>query len=80
MIRPGLDLPHPLCPLAESLGVAQPATRRTSVTTALILYRHPDHPWLPQTYVWQNYDLCPESPELQGFLDFWQKSLEDMLH
>ena len=29
------------------------------LTTANILYRRPDHPWLLQTYVWQDYDLCP---------------------
>ena len=50
------------------------------LTTAHILYRRPDHPWLLQTYVWQAYDLCPEFPELQGFLEFWQKSLEGVLH
>jgi len=50
------------------------------LTTAQILYRRPDHPWLLQTYVWQEYDLCPHFPELQGFLKFWQSSLEGMLH
>jgi uncharacterized protein Usg len=50
------------------------------LTTANILYRRPDHPWLLQSYVWQAYDLCPNFPELQGFLGFWQKSLEGMLH
>ncbi len=50
------------------------------LTTAEILYRRPDHPWLLQTYVWQNYDLCPDFPELQGFLTFWQKSIEGALH
>jgi uncharacterized protein Usg len=50
------------------------------LTTAEILYRRPDHPWLLQTYVWQHYDLCPDFPELQGFLDFWQKSLDGILH
>jgi uncharacterized protein Usg len=49
------------------------------LTTAQILYRRPDHPWLLQTYVWRAYDLCPEFPELQGFLEFWQKSLEGVL-
>jgi uncharacterized protein Usg len=47
---------------------------------ANILYRRPDYPWLLQTYVWQNYDLYPDFPELQGFLEFWQKSLEGVLH
>jgi uncharacterized protein Usg len=50
------------------------------LTTANILYRRPDHPWLLQSYVWQNYDLCPDFPELQSFLEFWQKSLECVLH
>ena len=50
------------------------------LTTASILYRRPDHPWLLQTYVWQDYDLCPNFPELQGFLKFWQRSLEGALH
>jgi uncharacterized protein Usg len=50
------------------------------LTTAEILYRRPDHPWLLQTYVWQNYDLCPDFPELNQFLQFWQKSIEGVLH
>jgi uncharacterized protein Usg len=50
------------------------------LTTAHILYRRPDHPWLLQTYVWQEYDLCPAFPELQGFLRFWRRSLEGILH
>ena len=50
------------------------------LTTAHILYRRPDHPWLLQTYVWQDYDLCPKFPELFKFLEFWQKSLDGPLH
>jgi uncharacterized protein Usg len=50
------------------------------LTTAQILYRRPDHPWLLQTYVWQEYDLAPNFPELHGFLKFWQRSLEGILH
>ena len=50
------------------------------LTTASILYRRPDHPWLLQTYVWQDYDLCPNFPGLLKFLGFWQKSLEGPLH
>ena len=45
------------------------------LTTANILYRRPEHPWLLQSCVWQNYDLYPDFPELQCFLEFWQKSL-----
>ena len=50
------------------------------LTTAEILYRRPDHPWLLQTYVWQNYDLFPKFPELQRFLAFWMEKLEGPLH
>src|SRR5690242_3067815 len=50
------------------------------LTTAHIFYRRPDHPWLLQSYIWQNYDLCPAFPELQKFLQFWQEKLEGPLH
>jgi len=50
------------------------------LTTAHIFYRRPDHPWLLQSYVWQDYDLCPKFPELQRFLAFWQQKLEGPLH
>ena len=40
------------------------------LTTANILYRRPEHPWLLQSYVWQNYDLYPDFPELQRFWSF----------
>ena len=50
------------------------------LTTAQILYRRPDHRWLLQTYIWQDYDLFPEFPELQHFLEFWQQKLEGPLH
>jgi len=50
------------------------------LTTAHIFYRRPDHPWLLQTYVWQDYDLWPNFPVLQGFLQFWQRQLEGPLH
>ena len=50
------------------------------LTTANILYRRPDHPWLLQTYVWQDYDLCPNFPQLNKFLNFWLEKLEGPLH
>jgi uncharacterized protein Usg len=50
------------------------------LTTAHILYRRPDHRWLLQSYVWQNYDLFPEFPELHRFLAFWQEKLDGPLH
>jgi uncharacterized protein Usg len=50
------------------------------LTTAHILYRRPDHHWLLQSFIWQNYDLFPDFPELSRFLEFWQDSLEGPLH
>ncbi len=50
------------------------------LTTAQILYRRPDHRWLLQSYLWQNYDLFPEFPALGRFLAFWQEKLEGPLH
>lgn len=49
------------------------------LTTAEILYRRPDHRWLLQSYVWQNYDLFPKFPALKDFLAFWQEKLEGPL-
>lgn len=50
------------------------------LTTANILYRLPDHPKIIQSYIWQEYDLHPEFPELRKFLDFWSRSIEGRLH
>ena len=50
------------------------------LTTAEILYHMPDYPKLLQTYLWQEYDLAPQFPELQKFLDFWQRELDGKLH
>ncbi|WP_029356463.1 usg protein [Bosea sp. 117] len=50
------------------------------LTTAHILYRMPDHPVLLQTYLWQHYDLCPDFPELNKFLEFWRRELDGPVH
>jgi len=50
------------------------------LTTAHIYYRRPDHPWLLQSYVWQEYDLAPKFPVLLEFLDFWKRELDGPLH
>jgi uncharacterized protein Usg len=50
------------------------------LTTANILYRLPDYPAIIQSYIWQEYDLHPEFPELRRFLDFWVQKLEGPLH
>lgn len=50
------------------------------LTTAEILYHLPDHPALLQTFLWQQYDLAPEFPELHRFLGFWVREIEGKLH
>ncbi len=50
------------------------------LTTAEIIYRLPDHPALLQSFIWQKFDLAPEFPELQKFLEFWRQNIEGKLH
>jgi uncharacterized protein Usg len=50
------------------------------LTTAEILYHLPDHPFLLQSYVWQELDIAPKFPVLQKFLDFWERQLDGKLH
>lgn len=50
------------------------------LTTAKILYHLPDYPKLLQTYLWQEYDISPEFPELKKFLGFWTKEIDGRLH
>lgn len=53
---------------------------RTRLVTAHIIYRRPDHKWLLQDYVWQEYDRTPEYPALRKFVAFWRKSLDGPIH
>lgn len=50
------------------------------LTTAEIHYHLPDHPYLLQLYIWQEYDLAPYFPELKSFLDYWARELDGPLH
>ena len=50
------------------------------LTTATIFYRRPDHLWLLQEYIWQEYDIFPDFPELHKFLEFWEQNLDGPLH
>lgn len=50
------------------------------ITTAHILYRIPDFASVLQTYVWQDYDLAPDFPEMRKFLEFWEEKLDGPLH
>ncbi len=50
------------------------------LSTVEIIYRLPDHPSLLQTFIWQYLDLAPDYPELNKFLDFWEKNIDGPLH
>jgi uncharacterized protein Usg len=50
------------------------------LTTAQIIYRLPDNRRLLQEFLWQQYDLFPEFPKLEKFLDFWAEKIEGPLH
>ena len=50
------------------------------LTTAEIFYHMPDYAHVPNTYVWQEYDLAPDHPKLFRFIEFWQAELEGPLH
>lgn len=51
-----------------------------SLTTAHILYRMPDCRALLQSYLWQDYDMAPKFPQLEKFLDFWERELDGPIH
>ena len=50
------------------------------LSTVEIVYRMPDHLGLLQTFIWQYFDLAPDYPELNKFLDFWEKNIDGPLH
>jgi uncharacterized protein Usg len=50
------------------------------LTTAQIIYHLPDHIHVLQEFIWQDYDLAPQFPQLKKFLDFWTREIEGKLH
>ena len=50
------------------------------LTSAQIFYHLPDYEQILQEFIWQEYDLVPQFPELFKFLDFWEKKIEGRLH
>lgn len=51
-----------------------------SLATAEIYYRMPDARGILQTFIWQEYDIAPQFPELRRFLDFWTRELDGPIH
>jgi len=54
--------------------------RGYGLTTAEFLYRMPDHRHVLNSFLWQEYDLAPDYPELFRFIAFWQENIEGPLH
>ena len=50
------------------------------LTTAELFYRIPDYLNVLNSFVWQDYDLAPDYPQLFGFIEFWQSQIEGPLH
>ena len=50
------------------------------LTTANVFYRMPDYKSVLNTFLWQDYDLQPDFPELFKFIEFWQDEIEGPLH
>jgi len=50
------------------------------LTTAELYYRMPDYRNVLNSFIWQEYDLAPDYPELFKFIEFWQGNIEGPLH
>lgn len=50
------------------------------LATANILYHLPERPKLLQTFIWQFYDVAPDYPRLERFLDFWRLEIDGIIH
>lgn len=50
------------------------------LTTAQICYHLPDYPQLLQEFIWQQLDIAPDFPQLQQFLNFWERRIDGRLH
>jgi uncharacterized protein Usg len=48
--------------------------------TAQIYYHLPDFHELLQEFIWQDYDLAPQYPVLNDFLQFWTREIDGKLH
>lgn len=50
------------------------------LTTAQIFYHLPDYEEILQEFIWQDYDLAPQFPQLSKFLEFWTREIDGRLH
>jgi uncharacterized protein Usg len=45
-----------------------------------LLYHLPDHPHVPQRFIWQKRGLAPDFPELDRCLHFCQREIDGLIH
>ena len=50
------------------------------LTTADLFCRSPDERNVINSFVWQNYDLAPDCPQLFRFIEFRQEKIDGPLH
>ncbi|WP_128291700.1 usg protein [Afifella aestuarii] len=50
------------------------------LTTASVFYYMPERPKLIQSFVWQFYDVAPDHPRLERFLDYWRREIDAAIH
>ena len=50
------------------------------LTTAEMFYRMPDYRNVLNSFVWQDYDLAPDYPQLFHFIEYWQDQMDGPLH
>jgi uncharacterized protein Usg len=50
------------------------------LTTAELFYHLPDYPHVLNSFLWQEYDLAPDYPEMFRFIEFWQARIDGPLH
>jgi uncharacterized protein Usg len=50
------------------------------LTTAELFYRIPDYRNVINSFVWQDYDLAPDYPQVFKVIEFWQEKVDGSLH
>ena len=54
--------------------------RGYGLTTAELYYGMPDYRNVLTSFIWQEYDLALDYPELFKFIEFWHERIEGPLH
>ena len=66
--------------MTKVTGEFERRLRGERLLTAEVLYYMPDHPSLLQRFTWQCLDQGPDYPRVHGFLQFWRREIEAVIH